>query len=157
MFNKISNIKNSFSIIELIFVIIIISILSTFIIPSFIGNKNEANFVKLKSTVLAIQNAIVINHSKNILENRYDREIILDTAPNKTAGELLFIGTQELKLLDSPIISTDHNSPENGTWSKESADTYYYWIDKNKNIIFKYSNEKFVCDYKNNDCLKIYE
>ena len=26
-----------------------------------------------------------------------------------------------------------------------------------KNIIFKYSNEKFVCDYKNNDCLKIYE
>jgi prepilin-type N-terminal cleavage/methylation domain-containing protein len=151
--------RKAFSIIEMVFVIVIISILASFIIPSFMNNKNEATSLKLKSTILAIQNGILTYHSKSILENKNIYPEKLDDVDTQNANQFLFIGYDDFVLFTNPIISTQHSNPQSGHWSKESKNIYHYWTNTTKSIRFTYSSSsgKFTCDYSLSDCQKIYK
>ena len=144
----------------MVFVIVIISILAATIIPSFLSNKKEATSLKLKSTLLAIQNGILTYHAKGILENKNIYPQRLDDAETQIANKLLFSGYDDFVLFDNPIISAEHSRPKSGSWSKESENIYYYWLNSQTSIKFTYTNSdgKFSCNYQSDSlCQKIYK
>jgi prepilin-type N-terminal cleavage/methylation domain-containing protein len=136
--------KKAFSLIELIFVIAIISVIVVVVLPNFKSTKDSANFIKIKSDILLIRNALIQYKNKIILSNSSNDLDSLDD------GELLFS-----KILKNPIIpSVSHKS---GEWIKQSDDKYTVFIDNENSLEFIYdkSNYTFDCDFSNNYCKEL--
>jgi len=72
--NKIANVKAgftpAFTMIELIFVIVVIGILSAIAIPKLAASRDDAVLVKGKSQVAAIRSGIAMQKSKRLLEGK---------------------------------------------------------------------------------------
>ena len=64
--------KKAFTMVELIFVIVIIGILSAIAIPKFAATRDDAIISKARSTVAALRSAIATQRQKNILKGVFD-------------------------------------------------------------------------------------
>jgi type II secretory pathway pseudopilin PulG len=136
--------KKSFSILEIIFTITIISIIITIAIPKLFNNVSNANIIKLRADVGLIRNGIKTYINNQLLSNTSKSLGILDKNDN-----LLF----EL-ILTTPIIS---NKNSGGNWSKSSSNRYHAWIDSTLSVEFIYDNElnSFDCDFANEYCKEL--
>ena len=130
----------SFSLIEIIVVILLIAIITSFAIPKFTNMNYNANISTLKSQSALIQNAIVNLKSKNILLSNNQEIITLDEATSNSSGEKLFS-----KIIDFSIISTNNTKKESGMWAKISNNSYDFYLSSDKNISFSFDDEKFLC------------
>lgn len=64
--------KKAFTMIELIFVIVIIGILSAIAIPKMAVTRDDAILVKARATVGALRSAISMERQKRILQSNFD-------------------------------------------------------------------------------------
>ncbi len=136
--------KKSFSILEIIFIIVIISILTAIAIPKLFNNISNANIIKLRADVALIRDGIKIYLNNQLLSNESNSLDVLDNN-NNSLFELI---------LTTPIISNQNNS---GNWSKSSLNTYHAWIDSTSNVEFIYDNNSnsFDCDFTNDYCKEL--
>jgi len=127
--------KKSFSILEIIFVVVIISIISMVAIPKLFYNIDNANITKLKADVALIREKINQAKNKQILANN---SLNLDNIENKNI---------------LPLLTTPNSS---GQWSKISTNKYQAWINSNTFVEFVYNKNKFTfeCDIKSNQYCK---
>jgi general secretion pathway protein G len=127
--------KNTFSLLEVIFVITVISIISLVAIPKFFYNIDNANIIKLKSDVALIREKI--NQEKN-------RQILLNLP--------LSLDDLESSNIMPPLTTT--NSA--GQWSKVSTNHYKAWINSTIFVEFKYNKNSFTfdCDIATNQYCK---
>jgi len=135
--------KKAFTMIELIFVIIVIGILSAVALPKMFATRDDAIVVKLKTDVANIRGAIAALHTKNIMLGITTYPEALDDADKNTEGEELFDGNSSIGvLLDYPIYSKNSD----GHWMK-TDDTNYTANVMNSNVKFNYyqSNGHFDC------------
>lgn len=130
----------SFSLLEMIIAIVLIAIITSFAIPTFTNLNNNKNISTLKSQLALIQNAITNQKSKNILLSNNQEIITLDEATLNSSGEKLFS-----KVIDFLIISTNNTKKESGMWAKISNNSYTFYLSSDKNILFSFENEKFLC------------
>ena len=130
----------SFSLIEIIVVILLIAIITSFAIPKFTNMNYNANISTLKSQISLIQNGIVKNKNKNILLSNNQEITILDDATLNSSGEKLFS-----KIIDFSIISTNNTKKESGMWAKISNNSYDFYLSSDKNISFSFDDGKFLC------------
>ena len=130
----------SFSLIEIIVVILLIAIITSFAIPKFTNMNYNANISTLKSQISLIQNGIVKNKNKNILLSNNQEITTLDDATLNSSGEKLFS-----KIIDFPIISTNNTKKESGMWAKISNNSYDFYLSSDKNISFSFDDGKFLC------------
>jgi len=147
--------KKSFSLLEIIFVITLISIISMIAIPKLFLNITSASYTQVKSDIALIRNAIISNKNKNIISGKGEAFInSLDDAKINVTYEKLFVGKDDDMLLQYPIISTSFEKKEIGKWIKVSAYNYKVFIDNKNAIEFVYdsSNGTFDCDYKEDLC-----
>jgi len=63
--------KHAFSMIELVFVIVVIGILSAIAIPKFAATRDDAIVSKARTTVSALRSAIATERQKNILKGDF--------------------------------------------------------------------------------------
>jgi len=151
--------KSSFTLIELIFVIVIIGLLASVAVPKFMQTKASASSNSAKSVVSSIRTTIETKHGEWIINDDLDSgdgytpqgyPIKLDEASDNASGEDLFVGTSTLKLLKNPIKSCLNND----CWFKYKADdtdnnlSYYeYKFNDDEYITLEYngSNGKFSC------------
>ena len=140
--------KHAFTMIELIFVIVVIGILAAIAIPKFAVTRDDANIVKGKSNVASIQSALVTQRTSNIMrgEPRYPEQ--LDDADENEVGEPLFGN-----ILDRPITSSDSS----GGWMKIDDNEYEFHISASKSATFSYDGDDnsstyghFSCDSSDN-------
>ena len=146
--------KKAFSMLEIIFVIIILGILTTIALPKFAMTTNDAHIVKAKSTINNIRSAIIIIKSEGIF-------IGTNTFPNKLDNLQALISNDNDKLFDTngskiilqnPILS----STNNGGWSKIDNNIYRFTLDnQNTDFIYNPLSGEFICDISNNLCLKL--
>ena len=154
--------KKAFTLIELIFVIVIIGLLASVAVPKFMQTKASASSSSAKSVVSSIRTAIETKHGEWMINDDlgtadgytpqgYPQK--LDNAAANSAGEDLFVGTSTLPILKNPVKSC----LDNDCWFKYKADdtdsniSYYeYKFTKDSYITLDYngSNGKFEC---NND------
>ena len=135
--------SKGFSLIEVIFSIMIISILASIAIPKLINISSKTTLIKAKNDMLIIQNALNNYHNKNILKNT---SIILESLDK---NKYLFSG-----ILDKPFLSKKNIS---SFWSKEANSIYHFWLTSNTSIKFIYdkNNYTFICDKNDTNCKEI--
>jgi len=150
--------KSGFTLIELIFVIVIIGLLASFAVPKFMQTRASASSASAKGVVSSVRTAIETKHGEWIINDDLDENdgytpqgypIRLDDASLNKGGEKLFDGNSTLPLLKTPILSCLNND----CWYKkeENNDTnvsyYIYKFTDTDYIKLKYngSNGEFHC------------
>ena len=141
--------KNAFTMIELVFVIVVLGILAGVALPRLMAPADDARLVKAKADVSSIRSAISLLKNKHILEGNMTNggfPSVLDDAANSTDDEELFDGNTSIgTLLTYPIYAKSA-----GGWKKTATKTYSVNVS-GKNVVFTYdsTNGKFTCDTTN--------
>jgi len=140
--------KKAFTMIELVFVIVILGILSSIAISKMSVTRDDAMITKGRSQVAAIRNAIALVKSQNMMEGKatlYPSKLDNLATTTATTGNLFDTdGTNTI--LDYPVYAKD----ENGHWKKTAADKYVYKV-MNTDVVFRYDNAtgSFDCHGQN--------
>jgi len=146
--------------IELVFVIVVIGILSAIAIPKFAATRDDAMLVKVKSQVSAIRSGIAMQKSKALLQgdntSPYNSKFLLTNLDNAntTAGDnqklFNFSDGNTSNVLDYPILSKQNHD---GSWTKTNVTgtgtttvTTYSVQMSGTSIPFKYSASTGIFD-----------
>ncbi|WP_421716391.1 prepilin-type N-terminal cleavage/methylation domain-containing protein [Arcobacter arenosus] len=131
--------KKAFSFLEIIIVILIISIISTFLIIKTSSSLDFVNKTNINADIVQIRSSISKENSKNVLLN--DTSILkLDDANIEEEKSLLFSN-----ILDKPLISTNSLKKEIGKWIKTSSNKYKIYITNEEYLEFEFTNNSFNC------------
>ena len=136
--------KKGFSLLEILFVLVIITVIITVAVSKFDTAFTKTNITKIKSDILQIRAGITLTKNKMILKNLNETLAKLDDN-----NEMLFN-----LILDTPIVAT--TSQEKNHWTKESETTYKVYIEDSF-LLFNYdtSNFTFNCDISNTLCKEL--
>lgn len=149
--------KKAFSLLEIIFVLVIIALIFTFAVKNNHAFLSDSSMTKIKSDVALIRSAIASKVHARTLKAQEQFPLILDEASINSEGELLFAGVKSEPLLDYPMLATSSYERRVGQWSKKNQKSYLVWISKEESIEFIYDSNKgtFECDYTQNSCKEI--
>ena len=136
--------KKGFSLLEILFVLAIITIIITVAVSKFDTAFAKTNITKIKSDVLQIRAAITLKKNKMILKNQNETLEKLDDNDQNLFN----------LILDVPIIAT--TSQKQNSWSKQSDTTYKVYME-NSFVLFTYDANSFSfdCDIANPLCKKL--
>lgn len=149
----------AFTMIEMIFVIVILGILAAVAIPRLAASRDDAVLVKGKSQVSAIRSGILLQKSKRMLEGTTPFiPASLDSSTNySAANERLFnfADGNSSNILEYPIYS---NLTQDGSWTKTDADSYVFNLGRTA-VTFDYNatTGSFDCNHANADCKSLAE
>lgn len=146
--------KTAFTMIELVFVVVILGILATVAVPKMLVTRDDAIVSKARSTISAIQAGIETIKARNILTSNGGYPTVLDTVTTFDAdNQLLFYNdtNSSESILQTPVIS---KKDVGGNWVKTAANTYDLYLTNSTTLSFTYSptNGRFKCDYTSQDC-----
>lgn len=149
--------KSAFTMIELVFIIVVLGILSAVAFPKMAPFLEDAKIARGQSNVSAIRSAIANERAKNMLNGTVAYPQILDDAAQDTENESLFDGNATVNMLQYPLYS----KATGGNWMKKSANgantTYRYYISNARFVDFNYTRATGIFDClhnaaNNNDC-----
>jgi len=150
--------KPAFTMLELIFVIVVIGILAAIAVPRLMVTRNDAVIVKGKSQVSAIRNGISLQKSKNMLKGDstpYPATLDSVTTYNTSNQKLFFYNDgNSSNILEYPVYS---KLSMDGHWVKTAANKYAYFVTQDRNVTFEYNSTtgSFDCDHTNSDCQQL--
>ena len=140
-------IRNAFSMLELIFIIIIIGILFSVAVPRFVVTRDDAMIIKAKTTIASVRSAMAREKQRRILEGKFTDIVALDSGKANLVNSPIFdkfdreITTSNI--LEYPLITcVDANA--RGCWIRES-ENYVYRMPSVSNVLFKVINNRFIC------------
>ncbi len=142
--------KSYFSLFEIIIVLILISILTTFIISKMSDSVELSNKTKIRSEIALIRTSINKQKTKSTLLQNSDTFVLDNEQVNQTNSELF------KNILDFPLISTNSNLKVLSKWIKKSSNEYIVYLDNSTFLEFKYENFTFDCK-SNLELCKEYE
>ncbi len=136
--------------IELVFVIVVIGILSAIALPRFTATRTDAVIAKGRSQIASIRSGISMQKSRNMLQGERQTNSYypdnLDNATYNTDGENLFYFSDgnESNILEYPIVSLQDRD---GHWVKTAANEYAFFITADRNVTFDYNSTtgRFAC------------
>jgi general secretion pathway protein G len=145
--------KRAFTLLETLFVLLIIAIVSSIAIPKFSTPIKQSSIIKLKSDIYSIRAAILEYKSSMIKQNSQDLyPSQLDSAPLDEVNSTLFN-----EVLQYPYLSTDSQTKEKLKWSKSSESSYVFYLNSSESIEFVYNSDGglFDCDYSLEICQEV--
>ena len=138
--------KSGFTMIELIFVVVIIGILASIAIPRFAATRDDAVITKARNTVATIRNALAMERQKRILRGDFTPITAVGGTTNVFGH---FDNNTSLPLvLEYPVANTPNTK---GKWSfsagtGSSGRDQYIFKAPSGDVIFEIVNGKFECD-----------
>ena len=133
--------KNAFTMIELVFVIVILGILSAVAIPKFAATRTDAEISKGRADISSIRSSIVTERQSRLIKG--DSSWISKLSDN---DDKLFTGSDDNHTLLLYGISPGTN---NGHWSvrDNNYSKYMYKVGgKDCNLTYYDNNGKFILD-----------
>ncbi len=140
--------RKGFTLLELVFVIVVIGILASVAVPKLWVTRDDAIVSKGRSDVATIRGAISTQKQKNLLEGQaLLLPAQLDAAAVNTENEALFSN-----VLEYPVYSKNAD----GNWMKTATTKYSYKVMGN-DVVFDYNSTtgKFDCDHNDEYCRKL--
>ena len=125
--------KQSFSLIELIFVLVVLALIVSVAVPKLNDTFDKTILVKIKTDIINTREKINQHKNQNILSNQ----------------------SNPLESLDEVLSLKD--TKQKGTWEKISDDKYKVYINSSTFVVFRYNEEKytFECDFKKEYCKEL--
>ena len=157
--------KKAFTMVELVFVIVIIGILAAVAVPRLAATRDDAEITKARVMVASISNAVSMERQKRIL--RGDFALIFRLTDSNTLGDRIFNafnGDTNARVLENPpfscTLATDTNcwrETVTGTVDNpnNSRYTYNFSAGIGGSIIFQLNNNRFECVNQNSDNCKL--
>jgi len=153
--------KKAFSMIELVFVIVIIGILASVAIPRLAATRDDATIAKAKTLVASIRNALAMERQKRILRGEFNG---LSAVGGNTQGGDTYVfghffddnGTKTdysddvdtgVSVMEYPILS-EADTKDKWSFTAPTATTRarYTFNSTLGDVIFEVVNGKFICD-----------
>ena len=142
--------KKAFTMIELIFAIIIIGILASVAIPKLAATRDDAEITKARVTVASIRNALSMERQKRILRGDFNTI----TAVGGTTGVFgnFDDNSSQESVLEYPITS----STDKGKWEYKlvGSEKQYIFHGMSDVIFLVDASGKFVCKTPSSDGCK---
>ncbi len=145
--------QKAFTMIELVFVIVIIGILSAIAIPKFAATRDDATITKAIATVGAVRSALSTERQKRIL--RGDFTTITKLSSSNTAGNAVFDafdGDISNPILEYPPLSCASASStscwretKTGAGTAVSSTEYTFNLPTSGSVVFELINNRFNC------------
>jgi len=153
--------KRAFTMIELVFVIVVIGILTMIAVPKFSATRDDAMATRAKTTVANIRTAMSSEVQRKILKadytpitdvggvtNSYDKPIFDYFNSSNTNGRVLEYAPRSCK-----------NSSSTGCWMRTGTSSYVYKMPSGigGDVKFNVNNNRFDCDtvYNAEGCRKL--
>ena len=146
----------AFTMVELVFVIVVIGILSAVAIPRFAVNRDDAVMAKAKSEVASIRSAVSTQRQKLILSGSFAPITSLSKATSTGYDSPIFDGINGDGT--RPIFEYGLQSCSNGArgcWYTADNTTYTYKHPVNGTADFNLTNSQFNCDTSDQTCLDL--
>ena len=131
--------KKAFTMVELIFVIVIIGILASVAIPKLAATRDDAEVSKARVTVASIRNALSMERQKRILRGDFTQITSVGDATNAFGKFSADKEGNQADVLEYPIKS----STTKGHWFYNGDYTFMSTVAGNP--VFIVSGGKFVC------------
>lgn len=137
--------KKGFSLIEIIFVLLTITIIITVAVSKFDSALDSTNVNKIKSDIVQIRAGINLYKNKMILKN----ETVSFDSLDDNNMELFN------KVLQTPILSSQAKKAK--AWSKISDTQYKVFLDNTNSLEFIFDTSKYTfdCDISNPLCKEL--
>lgn len=138
----------AFTMLELVFVIVVIGILSAIAIPKFAATRGDAIMTKAKTTVASVRSAIATERQKRILRGVFTP--ITQLSSTATAGAAIFDGfdgNASNPVLEYAPLSCD-TATSTSCWriSKNTAPREYTFnLPTSGGVTFVLDNNRFDC------------
>ena len=150
--------RAAFTMVELVFVIVVLGILGSVVFPKLAPFLEDAQFARGQSNVASIRSAIINQRSRNMLDGNASFPQFLDDATANTVGQELFDGNGTVRLLQYPLYA----NTTSGNWMKLSTNNgaaieYRYYLTNARTVDFNYTKATgvFDCNHANNDCVEL--
>ena len=146
--------RKAFTMIELVFVIVVIGILSAIAIPKFAATRGDAIMVKAKATVGSVRSAVATERQKRILRGNFDT--IATLTSNTTAGNAVFdafdSNTSNTVLEYAPLSCATATSTScwretiTAAGTTASPTKYTFNLPTSGDVVFLLRNNRFECE-----------
>ena len=136
--------KNAFTMIELIFVVVVIGILAGVALPKFAKSGENARLAKAIGDISAIRTSVLNERTKRLLRGSTIYMTKISSKTTTADGDAVFDGNGSSTVMSYPLISGSGA----GSWRKTAAFTYAFNVDGTTNVVFTYhpANGRFDCN-----------
>lgn len=150
-----AGLKPAFTMVELIFVIVVLGILAAVAIPKLATSRDDAILVKGKSQISAIRSGIAMQKSKRLLEGATPFILALDANTTTT----LFTGGDYGNILEYglPVKESDGNWKRTTSNSATPIKYNFYVNGTSVNFDYNGTSGKFDCDHSDQNCKDLTE
>jgi len=157
------NIKNkqAFTMIELVFVVVIIGILASIAIPRLAATRDDAEITKARTTIASIRNALSMERQKRILRGEFNA--LSGVGGNTQDGETFVFGhfyddngtktdysddfDTGVSVMEYPIVSQPNTKNKWSFTAPTANDRAKYTFNSTLgDVIFEVVDGKFICD-----------
>ena len=143
-----NKVRRAFTMVELVFVIVVIGILTAIAVPKFGATRDDATLVKARTTVASIRSAISTEIQKRQMAGDYSGINNLGGKKNehdKPIFDYFDSNTSGSRILEYPIRSCKSGSSK-GCWMRTDENTYRYYFSGSSDFVdFQVSNNRFDC------------
>ena len=144
--------KKAFTMIELVFVIVVIGILAVVAVPKLAPIISDAKLAKARDTLAAVRSSLATERQKRILRGKFTA---ISDLGDSTYAFSYFDGNTSLPILEYKIENCA--SGQTGCWSRDSTvnTKYVYKFPGGGEAKYKLDKSRLVCDNDANDCKKL--
>nr|WP_082792102.1 type II secretion system protein [Sulfurovum riftiae] len=139
--------KKAFTMIELIFVIVVIGILSAIAIPKLAATRDDATITKAIATIGAVRSSVATERQKRILRGDFDHPI---TSLHNGTNTVFDVFNQDKDGKRNPVLETtiyDCNKvgKSTGCWQVVNTNEYRFVMPDGSNVDFNLTKSRFTC------------